>query len=93
MEDKANELRWKAVLAQAARTPQTKKDAQNLQSFMKKINSAIDDMVPWTSKSKNSGLHRKYAEQMEKSGKQVLVILDATDMPNDPLYKNAEIAK
>lgn len=71
-----------------ARSPQGKKDAQSLQSYTRKFYKSLDSLTPWTSSYKNSSLRRKYGKEVEKSGGQIIVMLDANDDPNNPLFKD-----
>lgn len=93
MEDKTSKLRWATIIAQVGRSPQSKKDARSLQNYIKKINRALDNMAPWTSEARSSIHRSKYGKQLQDSGKQVMVVLDGQDTANNPLYKNAHIAK
>jgi hypothetical protein len=86
-EDKAALYRMMLNVAPAARTPMDKRSAQGMQSYIKKLFRAIEDIVPWTRSNKMGDLHGKV-----KPG-EIRVILDEGESSKDPLFKGAKVSR
>jgi hypothetical protein len=73
-----------------ARTPMDKDGSRALSDYQKTLVKEFDKMTPWLTAAKRSdlsSLRKKY-----KSGTTV-VIPDASDGANNPIYKDATIRK
>lgn len=92
IEDKQALYSMMASVAQLARTPQTKQGATSMKKFAKSIQDHIENMTPWKKNRKSSGLRERLLKAGVKPGETV-VFLDSGDMPNDPLYKDANVIR
>ncbi len=59
-----------------------------MRNYSKKLESALDSLIPWTASSRFSSLRRRYEGKMPE-GSQVIVEFDANDSPDSSLYKAA----
>jgi hypothetical protein len=87
-EDKVEFYRVMMTLAPLSRTPMDKKSGESMGKYAKQLERSFDAMVPWTEKSRAKSRQFRNVEP----GK-VTVILDAGDNPDNPLFKDARIAR
>lgn len=87
IEDKIGMIRWVASAMPLARTPQSRRDSQAANNYAKRFYKTLEGMTPWVSSYKNSILRKKYEAEVDKSGGQIIVMLDANDDPNNPLFE------
>ncbi len=91
IEDQQRDLQNMMALMPIARTAMGKEDGKALADYSKSLAKEIGKMTPWlNTKKSNSGL--KGLRKRVKSGTTV-VIPDASDGANNPLYKDAAIRK
>ena len=87
MEDKQQEYNFQYLVAPLARTPMTKEGAQSTKRYSDNLKRVIENLTPW----RKSDLRAR----LQKKGKrgQVVVMLDAGESANHPLYKDAQIMR
>lgn len=91
MEDKATTLRWQMQLLPLARTPQDRRSARSLTDYQKRLTRVINGLTPWTTATRLAEMKHRYGSKMGDS--QIIVVLDANDDPNNPLYEGAIISR
>ncbi len=80
------------ALAPLARTPMDEKSGRSLQDYARQVEKMIDSLAPWTVQDKiRDGLTRKLRKKVASGT--VVVITEASDSPNDPLFTGATIVK
>jgi len=55
LSDRAREMHWAINVAQAARSPMSKKSSKSLRNYVRKLHNNVNAMTPW---DKNSKLER-----------------------------------
>lgn len=86
MEDKADEYRVLASIAPLARSAMDKNGQQALNKHAKNVFANIKAMTPWRKSSSLSGLREQLSRKDVNSG-EIVVMLDAGDNPEDPLFE------
>ena len=74
----------------AARTAMDKKTGKSLGDYVKKLNKQLASALPWIKSQAGSNLAGLRGKV--KSG-EVVVMLDAGETKNHPLYEDAKISK
>ena len=89
MEDKKRDLQNLMTLLPVARSAFGKEDGKALADYSKHVAKQLEQMTPWVSK------HRRDLSDLRKRVKSgtVVVIPDASDGANNPIYKDANIRK
>ncbi|MCK5606804.1 hypothetical protein KAR91_33185 [Candidatus Pacearchaeota archaeon] len=76
-------------LSPVHRTPMDKDGGRALNTYAKKIERMLDGFTPWR---KRRGWARGLAKGKVKPG-EIMVVLEDGDMPNDPLFLDANTTR
>jgi len=77
-------------IAPLARTAMDKQGGRALADYSKKIDRMLDKYTPWR---KKRGWARGLTHGKNVEPGEVMVLLDAGDSPNDPLFKGAKTTR
>ena len=72
LSDRAREMHWAVNVAQAARTPMSKKSGKSLRNYVRKLHNNVSAMTPWDKSSKLERLKALKGKSTQAAGKKAL---------------------
>lgn len=82
-----------AAIAPLARTPMDEKSGRAMSKYAKEIEKTLNSSIPWLKSARGSAHHRSKAVHKDLNPGELVVILDAGDRPDDPLFADSKIVK
>ena len=72
LSDRAREMHWAVNVAQAARSPQSKKSGKSLRDYVRKLHNNVSAMTPWDKSSKLERLKSLREKSTQVAGDEAL---------------------
>jgi len=90
-EDRAENYRVLMSFAPLARTPDSKKGSESMKNYAKSVERMLDGMTPWNKKGPGRRATLRGGSKVQPGT--IMVVLDGSDSPKDPLYSGAKITR
>ena len=87
IEDMQSKYNFEFIMAPLARTPMSKEGVQATKRYSDNVKKVIENLTPW----RKSDLRNKFKKKGKRG--QVVVMLDAGETADHPLYKDATIVR
>ena len=72
LSDRAREMHWAVNVAQAARSPMSKKSGKSLRNYVRKLHDNVSAMTPWDKSSKLERLKALRGQSAQTAGDKAL---------------------